>query len=148
MNHQARRHGIHNVRPRRVYFLPRNPQFQPSPRYSRQRAVDRMSNNPPILNSSDSSELSEIDWKVFNRIRRLVNWILKIINFFQSRIHEQTGMVGCSSCCICVAVTTTAAAIAVGTGLSIGLGVGLKTDGESMNSTLTGYYTNNKVEGF
>jgi hypothetical protein len=146
MNHQARKHGIPNVRPRRVYFLPRNPQFQSSQRYSRQRAVDRMSYNPPILNSSDSSELSEIDWKVFNRIRHLVNWIIKIINFIHSRIHEQTGMVGgCSSSCICVAVTTTAAAVAVGTGLSIGLGVGLKTDGESMNSTLTGYYTNNKV---
>jgi hypothetical protein len=154
MNHRARKYGIPNVQPRRAKFLPGNPQLRPYPRYPHQKALDRTPNNPPPLKPAHQSEEGHIELRIIKRIHSLFNWIIKIVQFVQSRIHEQSGAYcGCASSCICMAVITATTAVAVGTALSIRLGVGLdsglKNNNESMNSTLTGNnYTYINIEGF
>jgi hypothetical protein len=71
MNYQAHKYGIPNFRPRRANFLPRNPQLRPLSRYPQQVALYPMPNNPRALNSFDSSEEWEGNWKIFNRIRKM-----------------------------------------------------------------------------
>jgi hypothetical protein len=143
MNHRARKYGILNVQPRRANFLSGNPQLRPYPRYPHHKALYRAPNNPRPLDAAHQSEQGYSELRIIKRIHSLFNWIIKIIQFVQSRIHEQSGAYGgCTSCCICVGIITTTAVIAVGTALSIGLGVGLdsglQNNNESMNSTLTG----------
>jgi hypothetical protein len=98
--------------------------------------IYRTPNNPHPRDSSDNVDDWKIQWKIFNRIRTLVNWILKIINFLHTRIHEQ-GAAGfaCSPTCCCVGATATTGLIVVGAGLGVGLGIGIKYDGENLNST-------------
>jgi hypothetical protein len=139
MNYPARKYGTPNLRPRTASFLPRKSQRRPSPRYPQQGAVYQTPSNSHALN---------FGWNIIDRIRTVVNWIIKIVQFILLRIHEQTGAYGCSPSCICVAVTGTTAVIAVGTALSIGIGVGLKNDGESINLTPGGKYTYINVKEF
>jgi hypothetical protein len=137
-NHRTRKYRIRSAQPSRVNFLSPNPQFRLSPLSLKQKMIYRTSNNPHLRDSSDKSEEWETQWKIFNRIRSLVNWILKIINFLQTRIQEQGAAGhGCSLCCVCVGATATTGLVVVGVGLSLGLGIGIKYNGENTNSTLT-----------
>jgi hypothetical protein len=135
MNHRTRKYRILSAQPDRVNFLSPNPQFRPSPHSLKQKMIYWTFNNPHPRDSSDKSEEWEMQRKIFNRIRSLVIWILKIINFIQTRIHKQ-GAAGhdCSPCYVCVGVIATTGLIVVG--LSMGLGIGIKYNGENTNSTL------------
>jgi hypothetical protein len=131
MNYRAHTYRVPNVQPRRANFYSRNSQLRSFPHYLQSRAG--------YQTHDDRVEQWETGWRYTNIIRSVIGWIIKIVHFIQSRIHEQAGAGGsvCSPACVCVGAAVTTTCVVASTALGVGLSVALNPNSESLNSTLS-----------